>query len=641
MTDISFFEYYFFTLVGYLLNYTVGHLLVSLFSAGADKSMYQELKKNIAGFVAILIVYACCKSHFHTVNTGWIVMLLILVYKKRVQFSAAAFRMNLLQLNLSGLLWQFFFVSVVFTHSFYLSKSFTGTSYFLPFANIYKDPYYYTCIINNLVKFGIENVSYDETSSIVFSNVTFYHYGELWFAAFFTELFNLRPLYVFSLVAFSIYTTFMLLAGVTLTELLFKKNNRYVLLFGPVLLIAGGISFFYPPFSFTDNTNVDIGLFTSPKYPVLTLFILMQLIYLYRRDYLLFLLSTLSIIVVYTGLILPVLMAAGIILLLLWINKQTGFKEIAEYAIITFVFLVSTLGLIILQNDQQAVLFTDKSLYSFSGSLSVSNAVVLLRHIATYSVKFLLSLLLPLLLLCGYRLLKKQHLLIHASKFMPASFIFILLLSAIISNGLFLNMTDSFQFRTNIYTTVSAIVVYLIIQYFISEGKRTAFVFAVLLTGLCLYQTQPFKRVPAAYDHSFVGKVLKEYDGSSVARFMNKGDVYMNIIAYFPMEYMLHHTDRFYPVSVNIFDVRRPADTYGKKTFDIILPLTSFYPFYTAQKSADSTLTTEAIELKYLNQFNFRYVVYEQESSLPAEIVSSIQSTYISNTDGMRFSVMK
>jgi hypothetical protein len=183
-----------------------------------------------------------------------------------------------------------------------------------------------------------------------------------------------------------------------------------VLLFGPVLLIAGGISFFYPPFSFTDNTNVDIGLFTSPKYPVLTLFILMQLIYLYRRDYLLFLLSTLSIIVVYTGLILPVLMAAGIMLLLLWINKQTGFKEIAEYAIITFVFLVSTLGLIILQNDQQAVLFTDKSSYSFSGSLSVSNAVVLLRHIATYSVKFLLSLLLPLLLLCGYRLLKRQHL---------------------------------------------------------------------------------------------------------------------------------------------------------------------------------------------------------------------------------------
>jgi len=641
MKELSFFTYYFFTIVGYLLVYSVGHILHSLFIPSTTTSLYTSLKKNIIGFITILCIYSIYKTNFHTINIGWIIIGIVLLLKNKINFNYTFFKTSWNKIEYKYLCWQIFVLSVLFIHSFYLCKSFTTNNYYLPFANIYKDPYYYTCIINNLVKIGIENQFYDQTIQINQSNVSLYHYGELWFTAFFVNIFKLRTLYVLSLISFSIYSTYCVLASMTLIQLLFSKINKIALVVAPLLLVIGGISFFYPTFTFIDATNVDTGMFIMPKYPMLCLFILIQFIFIYKNNYLLFVLAVLSTLMVYTGLIVPFGLAVLSILILLWYIKEVIFSQIIEFGIITSVFLFFTIGLIFLLNKEPTIIIIDNNLFNLKSVFSLDKFIFLLKFCIAYSIKFFLSLLIPLSILCLYIFISKHKLVFNKKNTLLFIYILFLLFSAILCCGVFLKLTDSFQFRTNIYTTVSALVVFIIIQYLILQQQKISFLFATLLIILSIYQTKPHVRINSSFDNVFVRNVSMIYKGENVGRFIDNDKSHVNILVYFPMEYMLHFTDDFYPIIINVFDEKKQENEYMIEANKIIISRTSFYKYYFKSIDKDSSKSIEQIEVDFIKKYNIKYLVYENKTQIPIEIRNNIKLTYLNNNDNVFFSVLK
>lgn len=638
--ELSFIKYYLATLIGYLLNYFIGHLLCSLFLSKSNDEIYEILKKNLIGFASILFFYSIIKTQLHTINIGWIIIASVLFIKKKTQLNRYSFTKNFTQIEYRYIYWQLFILSVIYIHSFFLCKSFFTNDYFLPFANIYKDPYYYSIVAHNLAKFGIENNCIDDTKMLLQSNVSLYHYGELWFTAFFNQLFKLKSLYVFSLITYSTYSTYTVIASVVLIKLLFKKINTYTLLLSPIILVIGGISFFYPIFSFMDTTNVDIGLFCSPKYSMLGIFILLQFIFILKEDYILFVLAVLSTLLINTSLIVPLGISVGLFLMLLILSKKITFFQLFEMIVIAFIFLVSTLGLIFFYNTK-AISVSDNIKVDYFAILSLKKLFFLMKFCVAYGIKFFLSLIVPIIILCVYKFFKKNGFSVRNNKWTLFLYIFLLLSSAIFSSGIFLEMPDSFQFRINIYTVVSSIIVYIIIQYFILEKNRIALFFAFILITLVIYQTKPYNRIPSVVDKKFIHNVLKSYKGEKVARFISNDNIYMNKIVYFPMEYMFHYTDYFYPICVNVFDGKATNDKYILKTNNILLPLTSFYIYYTKSKKTDSTLSLVSIENNFINQYNFKYLVYEKNSIIPNEIRNRIKTTYVNSLDSIYFSVLR
>lgn len=638
MEDISFFSYYLFAIIGYVLVYGIGHLVCSLFFVSSNQDIYTVLKKNIIGFVTILCLYSIYKTHLHTINIGWIIIAIILLVNKRIKINYTAFKINIFKIEYKYIFWQFYVLSVLYIHSFYLCKSFTTNDYFLPFANIYRDPYFYGTIINNLVKIGIENPFTDQTNMLIQNNVALYHYGELWFAAFFYNIFKLKPLYVFSLITFPIYSTYLVLASITLIKLLFNKINKYVLLIAPLLLIVSAISFFYPLLSFMDTTNVDTGLFTTPKYTMLALFIIIQFIFIYKEDFLLFILTVFASLIIYTGLIAPFGLAVILLLLLLLIIKKITFLQITEYGVYAVVFLFFTIGLIFLQNTQPIVTITDSSLSNNVNIFSIAYIISLLKFCMVYSIKFILSLMLPVGFLLIYRLLKKQKVLFENDKMILFFYFLFLFFSSIFTSGIFLKLVDSFQFRINIYTTTSTIVVFIIIQYLIIQQNKLALFITFLLISFSIFQTKPYHRIPNNYNKEFAKDVLKEYKGEKIARFISSDKSYMNTIVYFPMEYMMHYTDVFYPICVNVFDGKIGTDEYIIKANNIVIPLTSFYKYYIKSKQIDSTKSIQQVEVDFIENYNFKYLVFENKKDIPIEIQRKIEKTYFDDKDSIYFS---
>ncbi len=635
------FIYYISTITGYLSVYIIGHLISCLFLDVSTKSIYTELKKNLIGFIFVLTIYSIYKSHFHTINTGWIIIAILLLINKKIELKIYFFINNWKKINFSLVAWQLYILTIIFLHAFYLSKSLISETYYLPFANMYKDPYFYTCIINNLADKGIENHFYDAASIINYSNVSLYHFGELWYSAFFLSIFKLRPLYVFSVIAYPVYSTYAVISVLSLVYLIFKKLNTKMLIFSPLLLIVSGVSFFYPAFSFLDSTNLDLGLFSYPKYSILLIFITIQLIFIYKENYFLWIMSLFATLIINTGIIAPLGLSACCFITILYFKRKITFLEITSYIVFTTLFLFLTIGLILLLNNKPAVSVVNDTIIDIKDFISITYIVTLSKFIIAYSLKFTLSFIVPfILLVISIISIKNKHSIIKNNLFLLL-YIVILFFCGIMTSGIFVKMTDSFQFRNNIYTPLISCVVFILFQYLISSNNLINMIMAVFLIGLSLYQTKPYLRIPSEFNYKFTKEVLNSYKGGNVAFFINKNKKYINIVSYFPMEYLLHFTNKFYPICINVFDIKIPKDNeYETKAISLAIASTSFYEFNNYSKHLNPTKSQKEIELDFLKTYDFKYFVYDDKNIIPLEIQNKFKKTYFNTRDSIYFSVI-
>ena len=190
--------------------YCIGAVISSPFKKEKLEEYYDTFTNLVVGFIAITTLYAIIRTKGNTILS--VLILIIICYIKTHQFQIKNINLNIKPLIAAivlGILVYFFY--------YYISCVSAATFNILHFDDVY-----YSTLSSKIAITGHEN------SSSIYSSIqgaSPYHYIELWFVSLLVKIFNLTPIFTFSIVTKAILTSNVIIGMIALTRAITKSKT--------------------------------------------------------------------------------------------------------------------------------------------------------------------------------------------------------------------------------------------------------------------------------------------------------------------------------------------------------------------------------------------------------------------------------
>ncbi len=258
--------YFILAYVAMLLVWIVGRLLYGMFVVKNELTPYRMLFSYASGLLVILVTYSIIKSAGQTINL-WIIVLFItgiLFYKPEIKFTP----IKSFELINTTILSFVILFPVYYIQAFFYFDFANNT-----FRELHADHYFYSKIIDYLNIYGRETTSGNIIFAINKSDIGLnpYHYSELWIAGFFSKLFNISSISSYYIISIPIYVSIYCI-GIYSYFRSFVKNIYIVYLIALFALFVGSIYFnFFADYEITKYHSATVLNIVSLFYQKLSL----------------------------------------------------------------------------------------------------------------------------------------------------------------------------------------------------------------------------------------------------------------------------------------------------------------------------------------------------------------------------------
>ena len=634
------FSLFLYSVVTYIITYIVGHVLISLVKIPERTPFLREFSKVCTGFFVIITGYSIIKTNGVTINLGMLLLFFSSFYWLRKNHYLETFRKMKISAGLRNA-WRYLFIQLIILSALYIFlflkiyNPLTGEKY-----QVYGDFYNYSRNIQFLIKTGVESCSLDTYNNISAPR-NLYHFGELWYSAFYSELSGLSALYTFYFILFIHVLVIVFLGAGALIETFFQpRDYRYTGLLSMIIFFTCGLSFYIPGTTiFTQGDWWDAGLLYQPKYFFTAIFIFYSIILVKHQKFFPLLVIAMATLLVNMVVAPAIFISLGTGLLLLFISRKITFSDFVIFSLLilgTLMFVGFFTMYIHALNDKNAVvkpdLIVSESFFDLSAYLKTA-----FNCFAGQFIKSMLSMgwfLLPFYFFV-YRNLKKDQ------RFGSGLlFLLVLHLGSIISYAIFHYKVDAVQMWTIVYVPLSAISIFLFVNFLINVNNKPLTIFSFFLFVLCIKQSSITERKHKV-DSVLYASVNAKYDGSVVVFFKTKDDFTSifskNINGYAPFPYLLWDYNEYNPVCLSVFEIPRSTDVMLRSAEEEIIQNSVFYRFVQLQKINKQYISTEQSQMDFIKKFKVKYAVTYKNSTLPVFLQPSVKDSIKDESDGLVF----
>lgn len=627
----------------FLVTYAAGYVIVSFIKTPDNRPFLKEFLTLTTGFFAVITVYSLYKTCGITINAGIALLSFCMGYwfythhylkdfrtayqsfRSDIKFSVIVFQLSL----------------VIFGYFFLLLKMYHPLSGDL--YQVYGDFYNYAKNIQHLNKTGIESY-YSDWYSGVASARTLYHYGELWYGAFVSQVFRQPPFIAFYFHVFTFCIVLYIMGAAAIIEYFFPPKKKYVYLMAICVLFVCGLSFYIPRSTlFTRGDWWDNGLLFQPKY----LFGAMVAYYgilLSPSNKIIPLIFISMLCLLCCVVIAPaVFICLAVYILLLFALKETGFRDFIFHGL----WMSGALILIGLHTLWINHLNRETGLAN-GAAPSVKDTISLLYYFKTafncfagQGIKSILSLL-PYFALSVFVVSPdwkkvRQH-------YRVILFVIVLHFSSILAYAIFFNRVDAVQLWTNIYVPLSAIICFILFIFSFSQGKTVVKLVAILFLLLSIKQGGLFSRGTPIQPSTL--HYLKTHYNGKASIFFKSGDDFSsvftkNINMYAPYPYLNIFYPDYNPVCLSIFDIPKSDNPILRRTEDEIIENATFNKFIQVQKRKKHFVSVEQSQLDFIRLHHIEFAFVYRHSQLPAQLVPYVLEYRKDDTEGITFYRLK
>ncbi|MFN8295945.1 MAG: hypothetical protein U0T69_07095 [Chitinophagales bacterium] len=607
----------FFSVISFVLTYTIGHLIISFVKIPSSKPFVREFTKLSTGTFFIIAVYSIFQTSGITINIGLIFLsVFLLVYLKKNDHlhtvNDAVLKIISFQFLPFFLLQLFVLIFAIAYLLWRIKEPFNNQSY-----NTFNDFYFYETVIEYLNKVGVEgNITDWYTTMPPVRDL--YHFGELWYSAFYTLLTKQNSFISFYFIFFSHVLVIYFLGACSLIEVFIKPKSKITYIAAILIFITSGISLSLPfETIFTKGDWWNAGLLFQPKYFFTALFVFYSTILIRSKNLDYIVLIGLATILACTVAAPAILLAIGSLLLLYTIMKKITLKEFIRHSIPILVILifigVYTLWIRYLNNHAQQTV-------SKIADQPVSIIYYIKTAINCFGGQFIKSMLsfFPFLILIGLSTGFKIKLTQNQKEI--TLLYLIIHVSSLLAYSIFFNRVDAVQLWSIVYLPFSAIVCFIILAGALTSEIRMAKIISVVIFFFCLNQTHPYTRYEII-DELFTAELKKIYKGGNIVYFKSKNDYNgffsKSVNVAFPYQYLKKDYKDYYPVCLSIFEIPRSNELILSKGEDLIIRSSVFYRYVQSEIKNNTYESIEKSQLNFINTFSIKYAFTFEHTVLP------------------------
>jgi hypothetical protein len=316
-----------FVLVSYVFTYLIGGILVTFLSK-EDYNASSFLRVT-AGVLGIITVYSIVKTQGVTVNIlNFVFIIFITINQKEIPFN---FKLNKWRVFKKDFLISFVVLIVLFLVQLAQVDRFLEPNFFNA------DYLFYARAAAFLRDSGFESTNI-EYFFIGNKGVTPYHYAELWFTAFFSDLFKIHSLKSYIFIVVPIMYSTLFLGALRIVKQLIKSNDSgtKVMIYG---LAAAFLLFSVPNLDLL--INIPVLKLSNWVFPTLghhkLMFVLLFVIWIYlfllKREYYLMIIASCLLVVSNVSVAIPIMLSVGVFLLILLYRRQLSWKDLIIFLI--------------------------------------------------------------------------------------------------------------------------------------------------------------------------------------------------------------------------------------------------------------------------------------------------------------------
>lgn len=615
--DINYINLVFGCYITYIVTYIVGHLFVSFIKIPDKFPFVREFTKICIGFYSIICIYSIYKTNGITINIGLLLLgisFFIWLYKNKYINNKTETIQKLFSIHsFLFLIIQLFVLLFYFTFLYFKIKD--------PINNVnyecYGDFYIYAKIITHLNKTGIEGVFTDWYSGVI-PNRNLYHFGELWFCAFFSNFTKQISFNVFYFQLFPLCLTTYFLGASSLIEIYLKPQNYKTYFISILIVFICGISFYIPTTTiFTRGDWWNTSLLFQPKYFVSAIFTFYT--FIFCTKYKLFPIIYIGLATIVANMVTApsILIFIGCVILLLFVLRKITLISAIKFSlpiIVTLVFI----GLYTLWIHHLNDINTIEKKMVANNSDTISLFIYLKTAFNCFVgqiIKSFLSLL-PFIILLVISIQFK-----FVEKLKNSIIVFIIFhLSSILSYAIFWNRVDAVQLWTNIYLPLSSIFCFLIVLFIFENRNYYIKTLLLFLIGLSFVQSETTKRFNII-NKQFSTELIKKYNGKDAVFFKSKDDYSSifskNVNMYAPCQYLIMNYEAYNPICLSIFEIPFSSTSILRNTEKEIIENAVFYKFVQLQKNRNEFKSIENSQIDFIKKFNVKYAFTYLHSTLP------------------------
>lgn len=643
--DVLFFNNLLWCILAFIINYALGHIAMALLKIQSQSVAFNDFLKCIFGALIIIGGYSIFKTNFYTINLGLLLAFFILLFILNNNTSRLTRKLSTTTL-LTTIPFKHLLVYILGLIIFYSFQFFTVKNSFTNTYNlIHQDYFIYSTIVEHLNINGIEGNIYDWYFQTNYTR-TIYHFGDLWYSAFFANLFNIKSIFSIILVFWTISFLFISIGMCAVFNALGEKTSPLVISFSVLLLFITGINFYIPKHTiFTRYDWWDFGLFHFSKIAFVVIIILLAINFLIRKNIFLFVFSMLLLPILTTVTAPPIYLSVSFFVFICWILKKIDLKQfgfITLLIVLNVLFLIAYMLAIKTSNNKSSVIaFQGDGIHSF---FTLSYLKTMVNCIGGQVIKMALSIGLYIIL---WFLLKSKLSIIKENKlvfFFLALITFFGLMTYSFLNG----MVDSIQIWSLFYMTTSSIFATLILYFTIRNGNRVYKIISIILVCGSLWQSFS-NRNTATIDKEFYNTVLKnmhlEKSNNRIISFSGAADfnsIFTKATGWIvPLGYFKFIIDDYHPISLSCFSIPRDSTNISiYNTEQKLVETNSFYKYVQLQKQNHVFENVEKSQLDFIKSYKAKYAILYPNAKISSALNLLIEEKIISK-DNYTFCKLK
>jgi len=525
---------YFIGLLTFLLVFSCGKVILNSFNH-QETVLPRIFYSSILGMLFIILLYSILKAHGKTILITVIPVIGYLMFSFRSQLHKPTFLLFEIK---KEFLWILSIFSLIFLYqSYFFFDLFNGT-----IKSLFWDNYAYASYIDSLKLWGTETRYLDMNWFIPSyrTGLMPYHYPELWFSAFVSQISGISSIRSYYLLANSIIISIYFLGIASLLET--KLKNIY-LLFSVTftLLFVAGISLFCFSNTITNNalwfTNMSMMGLLGSKISFVYVYVLLSFILLQKQKEILGY-SALLIIPIFSIGMLPGIWCGTIVYHLAKVCYQKWkLTRIDYFVVIVVISSLLFFGLFyhffksnVLGDNATKHIFNGGIFKNIHGGITFRNIKIIVSNFIVYaSPSILLGLFRVIIFFLVFIVIVYSSIIRNWKLWIYC--VIVVLCGAIVST-ICSGLLDASQFTTNLSVLIAVLVVIGLIEIItVEQRKKLRFVLlsiAIVLLSFTISKSITTRNAMKHWhddDHTFISKVAKlvEHEKTIVCLvFLNK-----------------------------------------------------------------------------------------------------------------------
>lgn len=593
------FSTYIFSVISFIIVYAFGYVLYN--TVYPIKRPYESFfLKLVLGILGIVLVYSIVRTRGNTIFLGLLLFLLLYLFTHRkrtpIQWDAIEYK----QLTIAIAVLSLFFILIAFF--------IFGPSFYNKF--LYHDFSFYAAIAHSLKAVGSENLHISLTENIY--DRSFYHYFELWLAAFFSLLYKTPTLTSLIQITQPLLLTIMSVGAYTVCNT-YIPNKRLPRIICVISVFA--VPFLAEVLNSVFNTTLFVNFSMLNqfwlKYTIIVICIIWW--FLYVRDRQMLHIPLLVLTFVYSTTLFVI--TASVVLHYTFFVKKSK-QSILHYGILLFPFLFYIVYYGVWNSSgaeaPQSVL--SKTIENFT-NFTYTDAKKLMGDVLLFAIRHY-SLYILFLIPVGVYIIK------HTNILYTSSFIFFIILSisafAIIPILLFYH--DAIQLHSNIYQ--SFIYIGIIVSFIVLYTLHAPLFYVLSMSITIVFASLFYDKYVSHNDYSKHEPTIEVFKKISAQPFtscyIQNAEVYewfiaRNIDLVIPFTHLRMFTDSYYPVCLSVIDIPEAKTEKEKESIfsDRCVKNSQFYVY--AQERND--IHPDTLKLAYLREHAIDYLFLAKGNS--------------------------